>query len=57
MAEKLGPNETLPLEELVRMELIYSEALKNILVIKGITTEKELFNEVMKVKNELLQGE
>lgn len=57
MAQKLDPNETLPIEELVRMELIYSEALKNILVRKGITTEKELFDEIMKVKKELLKGE
>jgi hypothetical protein len=39
------------------MELIYSGALKNILVRKGITTEKELFDEIMKVKKELLKGE
>jgi hypothetical protein len=57
MAQKLDPNETLPIEELVRMELIYSEALKNILVRKGITTEEELYDEIMKVKNELLKGE
>ncbi len=57
MAQKLDPKETLPIEELVRMELIYSEALKNILIRKGITTEKELYDEIMKVKNELLQGE
>ena len=39
------------------MELIYSEALKNILIRKGITTQKELYDEIMKVKNEFLQGE
>ena len=57
MAEKLYLKEVLPIEELVRMELIYSEALENILVRKGITTEKELYDEIMKVKKELLKGE
>ncbi len=57
MAEKLDFREIVSIEELVRMELICSEALKNILVRKGITTEKELFDKIMKVKKELLQGE
>ncbi len=57
MAKKLDLKEVLPIEELVRMELICSEALKNILVRNGITTEKELYDEIMKVKNELLKGE
>ncbi len=39
------------------MELIYSEVLKNILVRKGITTEKELYYEIMKVKNALSEGQ
>ncbi len=40
MAEKLDFREIVSIEELVRMELICSEALKNILVRNGITTEK-----------------
>ena len=57
MAQLLDLKKTISTEELVRMELIYSEALKNILVRKGITTETELFDEIMKAKKELLQGE
>ncbi len=57
MVEKLDFRKIVSIEELVRMELIYSEALMNILVRKGITTEKELYDEIMKVNKELLKGE
>ncbi len=36
------------------MELIYSEALKNILVRNGILTEEELMDEIIRVKRELV---
>ncbi|MDP3013067.1 MAG: hypothetical protein Q8M92_02410 [Candidatus Subteraquimicrobiales bacterium] len=52
MGEKLNPKETVRVEDLLRMEMVINQALINILVRKGITTEAEIMAEVKRIKQE-----
>lgn len=52
MGEKLDPKETVKVEDLLRMEMVINQALINILVRKGITTEAEIMAEVKRIKQE-----
>jgi hypothetical protein len=52
MGEKLDPKETVKVEDLLRMEMVINQALTNILVRKGITTEAEIMAEVKRIKQE-----
>lgn len=50
--EKLDQKETVKVEDLLRMEMVINQALTNILVRKGITTEAEIMAEVKRIKQE-----
>jgi hypothetical protein len=52
MGEKLNPKETVRAEDLLRMEMVINQALINILVRKGITTEAEIMAEIKRIKRE-----
>jgi hypothetical protein len=53
MGDPLDPTETVSLEEAVHMEIIISQALINLLVRKGLLTEKELMEEIAEIKSSL----
>ena len=53
MAEKLNPKQTVSFEELLNAEVITSQALIDLLVAKGIITEKELLDRIKVLKKEL----
>ncbi len=57
MAEKLDPKEVVSFEELVTYEVIQSEALINLLDLKGIITKSELLEEMKRVKATLPKSE
>ncbi len=50
MAEKLDPKELVSFEELLRSEVIQSEALINLLDRKGIISKQELLEEMKRVQ-------
>jgi len=52
MGKNLNPKETVRVEDLLRMEMVINQALINILVRKGITTEAEIMAEVKRIKQE-----
>ncbi|MEO0248924.1 MAG: hypothetical protein ABIN58_05150 [candidate division WOR-3 bacterium] len=56
MAEPLDPIELVTVEETVRMEMIISQALINVLVRKGLLTEQELLEEISQIKASLPQS-
>ena len=57
MAEKLDPQEVVSFEELLRSEVIQSEALINLLDRKGIITKMELLEEMKRVQATLPKSE
>ncbi len=53
MAEKLDPRQVVTFEELLRACLYEQEALRRVLVRKGVLTNEELLEEVKAVRREL----
>ncbi len=53
MAEKLDPRQVVTLEELLRACLYEQEALRRVLVRKGVLTNEEVLEEVKAVRREL----
>ncbi len=53
MAEKLDPREITTFEELLRACLYEQEALRRVLVRKGLLSEAELLEEIVVVRKEL----
>jgi hypothetical protein len=51
MAEKLDPEETVTLEELVLSNALEQEALINLLEAKGIIRKSELLAEIKRIRN------
>ena len=57
MAELLDPKEVVTFEDLLRSEVIQSDALINLLDRKGIVTKRELLEEMKKVQATLPKSE
>ncbi len=53
MAEKLDPRQVATFEELLRACLYEQEALRRVLVQKGLLTNEEVLEEVKAVRSEL----
>jgi len=53
MAEKLDPRQIVTFEELLRACLYEQEALRRVLVRKGLLSEVELLEEIKDVRREL----
>ena len=53
MAEKLDPHQTVTFEELLRSMMYEQEALRRVLVRKGLLTNEEVLEEVKAVRREL----
>ncbi len=53
MAEKLDPRQVATFEELLRAVLYEQEALRLVLVRKGVLTNEEVLEEVKAVRREL----
>ncbi len=53
MAEKLDPRQVATFEELLRACLYEQEALRRVLVRKGVVTNEEVLQEVKAVRREL----
>ncbi len=53
MAEKLDPRQVATFEELLRAVLYQQEALRLVLVRKGVLTNEEVLEEVKAVRREL----
>ncbi len=53
MAEKLDPKQVATFEELLRAGLYEQEALRRVLVRKGVLTNEEVLEEVKAVRSEL----
>ncbi len=53
MAEKLDPREIATVEELLRACLYEQEAIRRVLVQKGVLTNEEVLEEVKAVRREL----
>ncbi len=53
MAEKLDPKQVVTFEELVMSVMYEQEALRRVLVRKGLLTNEELLEEVKAVRREL----
>ncbi len=53
MAEKLDPHQVATFEELLRACLYEQEALRRVLVRKGVLTNEEVLEEVKAVRREL----
>jgi hypothetical protein len=51
MAEKLDPEETVTLEDLVLSNTLEQEALINLLEAKGIIRKSELLAEIKRIRN------
>ena len=50
MAEKVEPQETVTVEDALQMEIIVNQAIIDILIEKGIFTEKELMEKIAVLK-------
>jgi hypothetical protein len=57
MAEILNPKEVVTFEDLLRSEVIQSDALINLLDRKGIVTKLELLEEMKKIQATLPKSE
>ncbi len=57
MIDQLDPKELVTLKELLMSEVIQSDALINLLDRKGITTKKELLEEMKKVQRSMVKAE
>ncbi len=53
MAEKLDPRQVVAFEELLRACLYEQEALRRVLVRKGLVTNEEVMEEVKAVRREM----
>ena len=53
MAEKLDPRQLVTFEELLRACLYEQEALRRVLVRKGVLTNEEVLEEVKAVRREM----
>jgi len=53
MAEKLDPREIATVEELLRACLYEQEAIRRVLVQKGVLTNEEVLEEVKMVRREM----
>ena len=53
MAEKLDPKQVATFEELLRACMYEQEALRRVLVRKGVLTNEEVLEEVKAVRSEL----
>ncbi len=49
MAEKLGPREVVTVEELLRAIMLEQDALRRVLVRKGLLTNEEVLEEIKAV--------
>ncbi len=52
MSEKLDPKEVVTFQELLVSNVIEQEALLNLLERKGITTKKEITEEIQRLRKE-----
>lgn len=50
MGKKLDAKETVKVEDMLKTEMVINQALINILVRKGVTTEAEIMEEVKRIK-------
>ncbi len=53
MAEKLGPREVVTVEELLRAIMLEQDALRRVLVRKGLLTNEEVLEEIKAVRREM----
>jgi hypothetical protein len=53
MSEEMKNAEEVSVEEALRMEIIFSQALGDLLIAKGVITEKELIERVEEIKKEI----
>jgi hypothetical protein len=53
MSEEMKNAEEVSVEEALRMEIIFSQALGDLLIDKGVITEKELIERVEEIKKEI----
>jgi hypothetical protein len=53
MSEEMENVEEVSVEEALRMEIIFSQALGDVLIAKGLITEEELIERVEEIKNEI----
>ncbi len=53
MAEKLDPHEVVTFDELLRACLYEQEALRRVLVRKGLLTNEEVLEEIKAVRREM----
>ncbi len=53
MAEKLDPHQVVTFEELLRSMMYEQEALRRVLVRKGLLTNEEVLEEVKAVRRDL----
>lgn len=53
MAERMNPEEAVSVEELLRSCLYEQEALRRLLVRKGLLTNQEILGELQAVRREL----
>ena len=53
MSEEMENVEEVSVEEALRMEIIFSQALGDLLIAKGVITEKELIERVEEIKKEI----
>ena len=52
MPEEMENVEEISVEEALQMEIIFSQAMMDVLVAKGVVTEKEVLERVEEVKKE-----
>ena len=53
MAEKLDPHQVVTFEELLRSMMYEQEALRRVLVRKGVLTNEEMLEEIKVVRREM----
>jgi len=53
MANKVNPEDVVPLREALSMEIMISQALIDILVAKGILTQEELMAKIEEIRTEM----
>jgi hypothetical protein len=53
MANRVNPNDVIPLHEALNMEIIINQALIDILVAKGILTQEELMTKIDEIRKEM----
>jgi len=53
MANKVNPDDLLPLREALSMEILINQALIDILVAKGILSQEELMAKIEEIRKEM----